>query len=119
MLRTVAERLKNLRGRRGRAPSDVVDCCIVTRLTLPDRDIDLEGVVLRIGSEEALFREAAIHLFDRSEETVLLAIDGDAFPGRILSTDASGFRIAFDEPIGPERLRDCIMRHGVDRVVVV
>jgi hypothetical protein len=119
MFETVANRLNLLRKRRGPDASELSPCCIVTRLSLPGRDVDLDGVVLNIGPEWALFREAAIHLFDRSGEAVLLALDGDSVPGRIMSTDKRGFWIAFEEPIEEQRLRDCVMRHGVDPVLVV
>ena len=94
-------------------------CCIVTRLSLPERDLLLDGAVLELGRDGALFREAALYLFDRSGERVRLLLETAEVPGRIVATDSRGFRIVFDEPLEDARARDLVLRHGVDPVLVV
>ncbi len=94
-------------------------CCLVTRITLPERDLMLEGAVLELGTDGAVFREAALYLFDRSGDPVLLELEALEVPGRIVATDRRGFRIVFDEPLDEARVRDLTLRHGVDPVLVV
>ncbi len=119
MLNAIADKFRLRRARRDQSRIGLRSCCIVTRLSLPERNIVLDGVVLEIGSEWALFREAAIHLFDRSGESVMLMMDGDPHAGRISATDERGFWIIFDEPIDDSRARDYALRHGVDPVLVI
>lgn len=119
MLNALARAFTPARRRRAVSTGGTLRCCIITRLTLPERDLMLEGAVLELGPDGALFREAALYLFDRSGEPVRLELESSDVPGRIASTDSRGFRIVFDEPLEELRARDLAIRHGVDPVLVV
>ena len=119
MMNALARAFSPARRRSAASAEAARPCCIVTRLSLPERDLMLEGAVLEIGPQGARFREAALYLFDRSGERVRLALEAADVAGRIVSTDSRGFRIVFDEPIDETRARDLALRHGVDPVLVV
>jgi hypothetical protein len=119
MMNAIARAFSSVRRRRSAPEAVARPCCIVTRLAIPERDLRLEGAILELGPEGVLFREAALYLFDRSGERALLSLEGAEIPGRIVSTDRRGFRVAFDEAIDESRARDLALRHGVDPVLVV
>jgi hypothetical protein len=124
MLHLIPEKLHGLFNRRSRAETEhemsvPLPCCIVTRLTLVEKDLAIDGVVLEICPERALFREASSFILDRAGEQVKLTIDGAEYNGTISSTSPRGYRIGFDEPIREDHVQDFTLKHGVDAVVVV
>jgi hypothetical protein len=94
-------------------------CCMVTRLSVIERDLQIDGVVLEISADHALFREACSYILNRTGETVSLLIDGTLYDGVIGQVGPRGYQIIFDEPLDDRVVQDCSLRHGLDPVIVL
>ena len=89
-------------------------CCIVADLFLDGKDVALEGLVLRLSAERALFREASRYLLDRRGSRAKLRFDGEEYPVRIERTTKAGYALKLEEAISAEKREDLLSRFATE-----
>ena len=80
--------------------------CIVARLKITDKDFWIDGAVLELDIQSALFREASDYVLKRQNEEVILEIESSEYPARIDTTDEHGYRIVLFEPLPEAMIAD-------------
>lgn len=92
----------------------VPEYCIVARLKIVDRDFWIEGAVLRLSQEDALFREASSYVLKRQSEEVVLEMESGEHPARLVKTNMYGYSIEFFEPLTEGFVSDLRDRWRID-----
>lgn len=90
------------------------DYCIVARLKIVDKDFWIDGAVLELDEGRALFREASAYVLRRHNEEVILEIESNEYPARIISTDEYGYRIEFFDLLTEATVADLTDRWRID-----
>ena len=80
--------------------------CIVARLKIVDKNFYIDGAVLELDAQSALFREASVYVLRRQNEEVILEIESSEYPAVIDVTDEHGYRIIFSDPLPEEVISD-------------
>lgn len=73
--------------------------CIVARMKLVDKDFWIDGAILQLSSEGALFRETSLYILKRRQEEVVIEIEDSEHPAQIVKTEHRGYRIEFITPL--------------------
>lgn len=88
--------------------------CIVARLKIVDKNFWIDGAVLDLDGQSALFREASAYVLRRQHEEVILEIESSEYPAVIDATDQYGYRLALLEPLPEEVIADLRDRWRID-----
>ena len=75
------------------------DYCIVARMKLVDKDFWIDGAILQLASENAIFRETTLYILKRRHEDVVIEIEDSEHPAQIVKTDNHGYQIEFITPL--------------------
>lgn len=78
------------------------ECCIIATMTLVDRHIELDGLVLEISRGGASFRTATTYILMRDGEEVMLRIEGQKCMGTIVASRPTGYGVRFNEALDPD-----------------
>lgn len=96
------------------APQFMPDYCIVARLKIVDKDFWIEGAVLSLTSQTALFRESSRYVLKRQNEEVVLEIESEEYAARLFSTHIYGYQLEFMKPLPEERVADIRERWRIE-----
>jgi hypothetical protein len=89
------------------------DCCIVAQMTLTERDVTLDGVVMEMSCGGLLFRVASHYILDRSGQQVSVNLDNLVVPGRIMNTSSLGYGIKVFTEIDEEDVLHLVGKYGL------
>jgi hypothetical protein len=87
-------------------------CCIVATLTVIDRDLELEGLVLEIAQGGLLFREASNYIFDRHGAAVRIRFAGHDLEGLIVNVQSGGYGVKLSAALGAEEVAALVAGSG-------
>jgi hypothetical protein len=92
----------------------VPEYCVVARLKIVDRDFWIEGAVLQLSQDGALFREASSYVLKRQNEEIVLEMESGEYPGQLVMTNKLGYRIEFFEPLAENHVAELRERWRID-----
>ena len=82
------------------------EICIVARLKIIEKEFWIDGAVLELDTQGALFREASAYVLRRQNEEVILEIESSEYPAIIDRTDEHGYRLVLLEPLPDDVILD-------------
>lgn len=88
--------------------------CIIARLKIVEKDFWIDGAVLALDEGRALFREASAYVLRRQNEDVIVEIESNEYPARIVGTDQFGYRLEFIELLPEGLVRDLCERWQIE-----
>jgi hypothetical protein len=79
-------------------------CCALASMTIVEREVDLDGLVLEVSQGGLLFREASSFIFDRYGSAVKIRVAGLEVSGTIVNVRANGYGIRLTRQLTMEEL---------------
>lgn len=92
----------------------VPEYCIVARLKIVDRAFWIEGAVLHLSQEGALFREASSYILKRKNEEIVLEMESGEYPGQLSMTNKLGYRLEFYEQLAEHHVSELRERWRIE-----
>lgn len=75
------------------------DYCIIARLKLVDKNFWIDGVVLQLAGEYAIFRETSLYILRRRREDAVIEVEDTEYQAQITMTGSYGYRLDFVTPL--------------------
>ncbi len=86
--------------------------CIIANLNIPERRIELEGLVLEVSRGGVLFREASTYILDRRGIEIEISFEGMKVSGKIVNVTTRGYGIKLDKVLNDDELERLMARAG-------
>jgi hypothetical protein len=84
-------------------------CCVVAVMVLVDKLVPLDGMVMEIDAQGALFRPASTYILDRGRAEIVLRFAEREVTGRITAVSALGYDVSFHAPLAATAV-DAVVR---------
>jgi hypothetical protein len=88
-------------------------CCIPATMHIPERDYELEGLVIEISLGGVLFRPAARYIMERTGSEIMARFSSYKLAGRIMNTRHFGYGIRLNTLLRQDDLDMIIEEYGI------
>jgi hypothetical protein len=92
------------------------ECFVIGSLVLPERRLELDGVVMEISIGGTLFRPATRFILDRTGEDCVVVFNELRVPGRIMATRSNGYGIRLMRDLEPDFVDATVATFGLKRM---
>jgi hypothetical protein len=92
------------------------ECFVIGTLVLPERRLELDGVIMEISIGGTLFRPATRFILDRSNEDCIVVFNEMRVPGRIMATRTNGYGIRLMRDLDPDFVEETVSHFGLRRL---
>jgi hypothetical protein len=93
-------------------------CCIPATMHIPERDYELEGLVIEISLGGALFRPAARYIMERTGSEIMVRFSSYKLAGRIMNTRDFGYGIRLNSLLRQDDIDMIIDEYGIQAPAV-
>lgn len=92
------------------------ECFVIGSLVLPERRLELDGVVMEISIGGTLFRPATRFILDRTGEDCFVCFNELRVPGRVMATRSNGYGIRLLRDLDPDFVDQTVSTFGLKRM---
>jgi hypothetical protein len=92
------------------------ECFVIGTLVLPERRLELDGVVMEISIGGTLFRPATRFILDRTGEDCVVVFNELRVAGRVMATRSNGYGIRLMRDLDPDFVDQTVATFGLKRM---
>jgi hypothetical protein len=84
------------------------DCMLMAHLFMPEKEFEIDGLLVEISRGGALFREASTYILDRRNMPVLVRFLDREYPAVIVNVSPKGYGLRWSELLPAEAVQNVL-----------